>query len=156
MDSVHPAHRCTSPLGVVPVGWGDGVGLCRGAASFPENGSFISLGFFLGDKLCLFFRSMAFMLVLLLNMLVAKREPHATMMHIRWVSLKGKSGQNHCKTTVSPVINVFFWLVNELFIFSGGWWYGCCILVGLGILGLVGRSSFLVSYLSSSPTLVGG
>ena len=25
MDNVHPAHRCTSPLGVVPVGLGDGV-----------------------------------------------------------------------------------------------------------------------------------
>ena len=48
MDSVHPAHRCTSPLGVVPVGWG----ACRGAASFPENESFISLGFFSGRLNC--------------------------------------------------------------------------------------------------------
>ena len=55
MDNVHPAHRCTSPLGVVPVGQGDDVGLCRGAASFPENGSFISLGFFSGGQNYAFF-----------------------------------------------------------------------------------------------------
>ena len=41
---------CTFPLGVVPVGLGDGVGHCRDAANFPENGPFISLGFFLGDE----------------------------------------------------------------------------------------------------------
>ena len=48
MASVLPAHRCTSPLGVVLVGWEVGVGHCRGAASFPENGPFISLGAFYG------------------------------------------------------------------------------------------------------------
>ena len=66
MASVLPAHRCTSPLGVVPVGWGVGVGHCRDAASFPENGPFISLwDFFWGPKLCLFFfKGMVFMLVL--------------------------------------------------------------------------------------------
>ena len=50
MDNVYPAHRCTSPLGVVPVGLGDGVGLCRDAASFPGNRPFISLGFFSGEQ----------------------------------------------------------------------------------------------------------
>ena len=50
MDIVYPVHRCTSPLGVVPVGLGDSVGHCRDEASFPRNGPFISLGFFLGDK----------------------------------------------------------------------------------------------------------
>ena len=59
MANVLPAHWCTSPLGVVPVGWEDGVGHCRGAASFPENGPFISLGvFYGGSKLCLFLRGM--------------------------------------------------------------------------------------------------
>ena len=48
MDSVSPTHRRTSLLGVVPVGLGDGVGLCRDAASFPGNRPFISLGFFSG------------------------------------------------------------------------------------------------------------
>ena len=35
MVSVHPARRCTSPLGVVPVGLGDGVGDCHDVANFP-------------------------------------------------------------------------------------------------------------------------
>ena len=51
----YPTHRCTSPLGVVPVGLGDGGGHCRDAANFPKNGIFISLGFFLGDKTMPFF-----------------------------------------------------------------------------------------------------
>ena len=76
MASVLLAHRCTSPLGVVPVGWEDGVGHCRDSASFPENGPFISLGFFFwGTKLCLFYKGMAFIWVFLLGMLVAMREP---------------------------------------------------------------------------------
>ena len=29
---VHPARRCTSPFGVVLVGWGDGVGDCHDAS----------------------------------------------------------------------------------------------------------------------------
>ena len=49
MDNVYPAQRCTSLLGVVPVGLGDGVGHCRDAANFPKNGPFISLGFFFGE-----------------------------------------------------------------------------------------------------------
>ena len=55
VDNVYPAHRCTSPLGVVPVGLGDGVGHCRDAASFPGNGPFISLGFFSGRQNYAFF-----------------------------------------------------------------------------------------------------
>ena len=55
MASVLPAHWCTSPLGVVPVGWEDGVGHCRDAASFPENGPFISLGVFSGEQSYAFF-----------------------------------------------------------------------------------------------------
>ena len=88
MASVHPAHRCTSPLGVVPVGWGDGVGHCRDAASFPENGPLISLGFLSGAKLCLFFRSMVFVSTWV----------YATMMHIRWVSLRGHVGEERAKS----------------------------------------------------------
>ena len=87
-------------------------------------------------------------------MLVAMREPtpcyrDAYSVGIPKGAYGGKSGRNHCKTTVSPLLNVFFWLVNGLFTFSGGRWYGCFILVGLGILGLVGGLSFLVNYLSS-------
>ena len=48
MDNVYPAHRYTSPLGVVPGGLGDGVCHCRDAANFSENGPFISLALFSG------------------------------------------------------------------------------------------------------------
>ena len=62
---------------------------------------------------------------LLLDMLVAKREP-APCYHddIRWVSLNGRMGGRAGRFTVRPqflpVANVFFWLVNGLFIFLGG------------------------------------
>ena len=59
--SVLPAHRCTSPLGVVPVGWEDGVGHCRDAASFPENGPFISPGVFSGVQNYAFFSGVWFL-----------------------------------------------------------------------------------------------
>ena len=62
MASVHPAHRCTSPLGVVPVGWEDGVGHCRDAASFPENGPLISLELFSGEQNYPFFQGYGFYL----------------------------------------------------------------------------------------------
>ena len=35
--SVHPARRCTSPLGVVLVGLGDGVGDCHDVANLPKE-----------------------------------------------------------------------------------------------------------------------
>ena len=50
MVSVHPARWCTSPLGVVPAGLGDGVGLCLDVAKLPRVCLFISLGcIFLGE-----------------------------------------------------------------------------------------------------------
>ena len=61
MASVHPAHQCTSPLGVVPVGWEEGVGHCRDAASFPENGPFISLGIISGVQNYAFFSGVWFL-----------------------------------------------------------------------------------------------
>ena len=117
--------------------------------------------FFWGKKLCHFFRGTVFLLDLLLDMLVAKREPapcyhDAYSVGIPKGAYGGKSGQIHCKTTVFPVTNVFFWLVNGLFTFSGGWWFGCFILVGLGILGLVRGLSFLVNCLSNLQILVDG
>ena len=45
MVSVYPAHWCTSPLGVVPVGLGDGVGDCHDVANFVEKCLFMSLVF---------------------------------------------------------------------------------------------------------------
>ena len=69
---------------------------------------------------------MVFIWVLLLGMLVAMREPtpcyhDAYSVGIPKGAYGGKSGQNHCKTTVSPPRETcVFWLVNGLFIFSGG------------------------------------
>ena len=63
MASVLLALRCTSPLGVVLVGWEDGVGHCRDAAKFPKNRPFISLGFFLGDKTMPFCRVWFYVLI---------------------------------------------------------------------------------------------
>ena len=104
MASVHSAHRCTSPLGVVPVGWEDGVGHCRA-----------------------FFQGMVFIWVLLLNMLVAKREPAPCYRNAYSVGIpKGacgeKSWQIHCKTTVSPRGKCVFLVSKRTLYFSGG---GC-------------------------------
>ena len=48
MVSVHPAQWCTSPLGVVPAGLGDGVGHCHDVAKGPRVCLFISLVFSFG------------------------------------------------------------------------------------------------------------
>ena len=50
MISVHPARWCTSPLGVVPAGLGDGVGHCLDAAKLPRVRLFISLLFYFGGE----------------------------------------------------------------------------------------------------------
>ena len=46
--SVYPALWCTSPLGVVPVGLGDGVGDCHDVANLPSVCLFISLLYLFG------------------------------------------------------------------------------------------------------------
>ena len=57
MVSVHPARWCTSPLGVVPAGLGDGVGLCHDVAELPKVCLFISpVYFFWGTSFTLFSR----------------------------------------------------------------------------------------------------
>ena len=51
MISVLPARRCTSPLGVVPVGLGDGVGHCHDVANLPGKCLFSSLlSFVFGEE----------------------------------------------------------------------------------------------------------
>ena len=75
MVSVYPARRCTSPLGVVPVGSGDGVGDCHDVANLSRVCLFISLFIFIWDKPYSFFQGMVFHFSLPLNMLVARREP---------------------------------------------------------------------------------
>ena len=74
--SVHPARWCTSPLGVVPVGSGDGVGDCHDVAILPRVRLFISLVYFLvGNKIYSFFKSIVFGFLLLLGILEAKWVP---------------------------------------------------------------------------------
>ena len=70
-------------------------------------------GIFWGTKLYLFYRGMAFLWVLLLGMLVAMREPtpcyrDAYSVGIPKGAYGGKSGQNHHKTTVSPLTKSVF------------------------------------------------
>ena len=84
--SVHPARWCTSPLGVVPVGSGDGVGDCHDVAH-SSKGAYFYFPFvsFWRRKLYPFSESLVSYCCLLLGMLVAERESplHATAMHIR-------------------------------------------------------------------------
>ena len=63
MVSVHPARWCTSPLGVVPAGLGEGVGLCHDVAKLPRVCLFISFFIFfifLGNMVYSCFKSMVF------------------------------------------------------------------------------------------------
>ena len=68
----------------------------------------------------------------------------------------GRAGKVTVRPLFPPVVIVFFWLVNGLFTFSGERWFGCFILDGLGILGLIGGLSFLVNYLLNLLISVGG
>ena len=65
--SVHPARWCTSPLGVVPAGLGEGVGDCHDAANLPRVRLSISLAYL--------FEGFFFFFSLPLDMLVAKCVP---------------------------------------------------------------------------------
>ena len=102
----HPARRCTSPLGVVPVGSGDGVGNCHDAANFPEKGPFISLVlFFLVKRLYSCFQTVWFLLGFTAGYASSYEgaHPYATVMHIRWVSLTGHFGRKSWQNlTVRP------------------------------------------------------
>ena len=49
MVSVHPARWCTSPLGVVPAGLGEGVGDCHDVANLPRVRLLISLVYHFGE-----------------------------------------------------------------------------------------------------------
>ena len=63
--SVHPARRCTSPLGVVPVGLGDGVGACHDVANLPRKVSFLfPFHVFFDENPCSFYKGMVSFLVL--------------------------------------------------------------------------------------------
>ena len=72
MVSVHPAQRRASPLGVVPVGLGDG----RDVANL-QGKCLLYFPFFIffGNKLYSFVKGMVSYFFVLLSMLVAEREP---------------------------------------------------------------------------------
>ena len=58
-------------------------------------------------RLCSFFRSVVLFFWILLDMLVAKREP-TTLMHIRWVHLGGHFGRKDDRFTVSLTVSSLF------------------------------------------------
>ena len=66
MVSVYPARRCTSPLGVVPVGSGDGVGDCHDVANL--------------SRVCLFFSGYGFSLFFTGEYAGSQKGAH-TMLH---------------------------------------------------------------------------
>ena len=117
--------------------------------------------FFWETRLCRFFRCMVLMLDLLLDMLVAKREPapcyhDAYSVGILNGAYGGKSGQIHCKTTVSPRDKCVFLVSKRTLYF---FWEVVVWMLHIGrasILGLVRGLSFLVNCPSNSPILVGG
>ena len=121
MVSVHPARWCTSPLGVVPAGLGDGVGDCHDAANLPRMCLFISLVFHFGKKTLLFFQGKVSQICLPLGILVAKREPTPCYHDAYSVgtpnrAFREKGWQIHCKTMISPFFGRFF-LVSKRTIF---------------------------------------
>ena len=75
MVSVHRARRCASPLGVVPVGLGDDAGDCHDANLLKERLFYFSFISFFLEKLRPIFGSLVLCCWILLDMLVAKREP---------------------------------------------------------------------------------
>ena len=73
----------------------------------------------------------------------------------RW-AFWGKGWQKYCGTTFSPLFGRFFLASKRTFYFSGGFYVGCYILGGLGILGLALAILSLVSYLLNLLILVAG
>ena len=73
---VHPARRCISLWGVVPVGLGDGVGDCHDAALRQRRGLFyFPFNLSKGEKLC-FIKGMVYFCCIFQSMLVTDREPN--------------------------------------------------------------------------------
>ena len=116
MVSVCPARWCTSTLGVVPAGLGDGVGDCHDVANFPRVRFFISLLYLFFGKYMLFCKGMVCYFCVLLSMLVGEWEPTPCYRDAfsvdtpKWAYWE-KGWQNHCKTTVSTLFGRLFEVV---------------------------------------------
>ena len=103
MVSVHPARWCTSPLGVVPAGLGEGVGDCQDVAILPRVGFLLPLG-----------------------MLVAKWVPTPCYRDAYLVGTPkwacwGKDWLKQCETTISPFVGRVFLVSKRTIYFSGGY-----------------------------------
>ena len=142
MVSVHPARWCTSPLGVVPAGLGDGVGHCHDVANLPRVCLFISPVYFfvfLGNKFY-FFKSIVMGFSLPLGMLAAKWVPTPCSNDAYSVgTLNGHYGRKAGKSIMTPRFHPYWTFLfgkQKDFYFSGGLYVGCSISGGPGILGL--------------------
>ena len=160
--SVHPARWCTSPLGVVPAGLGEGVGLCHDDAKLPRVCLFISL--FLSFSESMFhscFKGMVLGIFIPLGMLVAEWVPtpcynDACLVSTPKWAFWEKGWLKHCKTMISPFIGRLFLVSKRTFYFFGELSGGCFILGGPGILCLALVFFCLVSFpLSLSMWLPG-
>ena len=110
--------------GSCPLGGGTALAIVATQPVFQKTDLLFPLGIFLGSKTIPFFKGMVFIWVLLLGMLVAMREPppcyhDAYSVGIPNRACGGKSGQNYCKTTVSPLIKCVFLVSKRTLYFSG-------------------------------------
>ena len=125
MVSVHPARWCTSPLGVVPAGLGDGVGHCRDVAELQGCVFLFLLYIFLVKRVVLFFfRSIVVGFSIPLGMLVAKWVPTPCYNDAYSVgtpkrALWGKGWQEQYETTFSPHLGRFFLVSKRTFYIFG-------------------------------------
>ena len=128
MVSVYPARRCISPLGVVLVGLGDGVGDCHDVAILEKCLFLFPLYFIFWEKnFTLFFQGKVSCISKLLGMPVAKWEPTPCYHDANSVgtpnwAFRVKDWQKHCKTMFSPFWGRFFFLVSTRTFFFFFWW----------------------------------
>ena len=116
MVSVHPARR----RGVVPVGLGDGVGHCHDVANHKESVFLFPFCIFFWKKMYSVSKGMVPYFCVLLDMLVAKREPTPCYRDAYSVGTPGwafweKGWQKHCKTMFSPLFGRFFLVSKRTF-----------------------------------------
>ena len=111
------------PVGVVPVGLGDGVGDCHDFANFLENVLLPHLYLIL-EKTLLFFQGKVSFISVLLGMLVTEREPTLCFCDgysvgtPNW-AFREKGWQMHCKTMFLPFFGRFFLVSKRCFSFFG-------------------------------------
>ena len=126
MVSVHPALWCTSPLGVVPAGFGEGVGHCHDVAKLPKVCLFISPVSLFGRKDFTFFKGIILGFAVPLGMLVPRWVPTPCYNDAhsvgtpKWAFWE-KGWRKYHKTTFSPGTGRFFLVSKRTFYFLGGY-----------------------------------